>query len=300
MKKVIVVCGPTASGKTALAIGLAKKLNTEIVSADALLVYKGLNIGTAKPTEEEKEGVTHHLIDVVEPTEVFSVSDYERMALPVVERLLEEDKPPILCGGTGFYMQSLLYKSGFGGTPANDEVREKYERMAKEEGVQAVHDKLKSVDPESAEILHPNDLKRVIRALEIFETTGKKKSDQRDERIPRFPFEAFCIHYPREELYRRIDLRVDRMMQAGLIDEVKELLKSTPKTAQCMQGIGYKEIVEGLEEGVSLDTMSDIIKRRTRNYAKRQQTFFKRMEHMHYLEPDGSQIEEVLRILCQT
>lgn len=300
MKKVIVVCGPTASGKTALAIGLAKKLNTEIVSADALLVYKGLNIGTAKPTEEEKEGVVHHLIDVVEPTEAFSVSDYERMALPIVERLLEEGKTPILCGGTGFYIQSLLYKSGFGNAPANDEVREKYERMAKEDGVQAVHDKLKSVDPESAEILHPNDLKRVIRALEIFETTGKKKSDQCDERVPRFPFEAFCIDFPREELYRRIDLRVDRMMQAGLIDEVKELLKSIPKTAQCMQGIGYKEIVEGMEEGLSLDSMSDIIKRRTRNYAKRQQTFFKRMEHMHYLEPNGSQIDEVLRILCQT
>ena len=298
--RVIVICGPTASGKTALAVGLAKRLQTEIVSADALLVYKGLNIGTAKPSEEEKEGIVHHLIDVVEPTEEFSVSDYEQRALPVVKRLLNEGKSPIVCGGTGFYIQSLLYKSGFGGTPANPFVREKYETMAKEKGAQAVHDCLRVVDSESATLLHPNDLKRVIRALEIFETTGKKKSEQNDERIPRFPFVAFSVDYSREELYRRIERRVDSMLEAGLIEEVKTLLKTVPESAQCMQGIGYKEVVEGLKEGWGVEAMSDIIKRRTRNYAKRQQTYFKRMEQLHSIEPNGSQIDEVMRILCQT
>ena len=171
--KVLVVCGATASGKTSLAIECAKRFNGEIVSADALLVYQGLDIGTAKPTMAERDGILHYMIDVVSPNENFSVSDYERMALPIVERLLNEGKTPIICGGTGFYIQSLLYKSQFGGAGADIAVREKYENLYKEHGAQYVHDLLRKVDNESAEKLHANDVKRVIRALEIYEEIGR-------------------------------------------------------------------------------------------------------------------------------
>ena len=237
--KILVICGATASGKTALAVECAKRLNGEVISADALLVYKKLNIGTAKPTKGEMQGVPHYMIDVVDPQENFSVSDYEEVALPVLEDILSRGKVPIICGGTGFYMNALLYKSGFGQTPADAVVREKYEKIARSEGREVLHKLLEEVDPESAEKLHFNDVKRVIRALEIFELTGKKKSEQRDELIPRYPFTAVAFDYPREELYARINRRVDMMFEAGLVEEVKGLLASgVPENAQCMQGIG--------------------------------------------------------------
>ncbi len=286
MRKLLVICGPTASGKTALAVECAKRLGGEIVSCDALLVYRGLNIGTAKPTEEEKGGILHHLIDVADPAETFSVSDFERLALAAVEDILAREKLPILCGGTGFYLNAILYRHSFGNAPADASVREKYEKIAREEGREALHARLAAVDPESAEILHVNDVKRVIRALEIFETTGRKKSEQHDGNTPRYPFEAFSFRYPREELYRRIEARVDEMMRAGLVEEVRALLSvGVRRDAQCMQGIGYKEVVESLEKGDLQSTMSDIIKKNTRNYAKRQETFFKKMENLHFVEP---------------
>ena len=178
MGKVLVICGATASGKTSLSLACAKAFNGEIISADSMLVYKGLDIGTAKPSLEEREGVPHHLIDVVAPTETFSVSDYESVALPIVEDLLAKGKTPIICGGTGFYINSILYKSQFGNVGANEAIRAMYETLAQEHGNEYVHDILKQKDPESAKKLHPNDLKRVIRALEIFDITGKAKSEQ--------------------------------------------------------------------------------------------------------------------------
>ncbi len=298
MPKVLVVCGATASGKTALAIACAKKLNTEIISADSLLVYRGLNIGTAKPTEEEKEGVVHHLIDVVDPTKEFSVSDYEKVALPIVERLLAEGKTPIICGGTGFYINSLLYKSQFGNVGANEEIRAYYENVLNEKGKEYLHGVLKEKDPESAKILHPNDSKRIIRALEIFDVTGKRKSEQKDEPIPRFEFVCVSINYPREELYRRIDLRVEKMLENGLKEEVLALLENgVQEYCQCMQGIGYKEVIEGIKNGQTDNEIKEIIQRNTRNYAKRQITFFKRMRNHYYLSPDSAKAEEVLRLL---
>lgn len=180
MAKVLVICGPTASGKTALSVACAKAFDGEIVSADSLLVYKGLDIGTAKPSEEERDGIPHHMIDVVEPTENFSVSDYERMALPIVEELLAKGKTPIICGGTGFYINSLLYKSQFGNVGADEEVRKKYELLAEEHGKEYVYEILREKDSESAKKLHYNDLKRVIRALEIYDVTGSPKSMQQD------------------------------------------------------------------------------------------------------------------------
>lgn len=293
MKKVLVICGATASGKTALAVECAKLLNGEVISADALIIYKGLNIGTAKPSEEEMGGVPHHMIDIVEPTASFSVSDYERLALPIMEDILSRGKTPVICGGTGFYINALLYKSSFGDTPADEAVRKKYEQIATEKGREALHALLAEVDPESAEKLHFNDVKRVVRALEIYELTGKKKSDQHDELVPRYPFVAAAFDWEREALYARIEQRVDMMMEAGLVEEVKGLLAGgVSENAQCMQGIGYKEVVESLKNAEEhsimsdiINTMSGIIKQNTRNYAKRQLTFFKRTQNLHWIAP---------------
>ena len=296
--KVLVICGATASGKTSLAVECAKRLDTEIISADSLLVYKGLDIGTAKPTQSEREGIKHHLIDVVSPLESFSVSDYEAMALPIVEELLAKGKIPVICGGTGFYINSLLYKSQFGNAGANEEVRRKYEKMAEEEGKRRVHDLLREKDPETAEKLHENDIKRVIRALEIYEVTGEPKSKQNDLPIARFPFVAVSIDHERELLYSRIDQRVDLMFESGLTEEVDDLLQmGVTRECQCMQGIGYKEILEGRALGYTVEEIKETIKKNTRNYAKRQITFFKRMENHHRLSPLEATAEKVLSLL---
>lgn len=298
MAKVLVVCGATASGKTSLSVECAKRLNGEIISADSLLVYKGLNIGTAKPNMEERGGIPHYLIDVVSPKESFTVSEYEDLALPIVERLLQEGKTPIICGGTGFYINSLLYKSQFGGVGANEEIRAKYERMAFECGKEYVHSILCEKDPQSGLKLHPNDLKRVIRALEIYEITGRAKSEQKDEWIPRFDFVAVSIVREREKLYERINLRVEQMFEDGLVDEVKSLLEDgVTEEMQCMQGIGYKEIAEGLRIGATTSEMKELIKKNTRNYAKRQETFFKRMQNLVCLSPEQATAEEVEKLL---
>lgn len=297
--KLVCICGATATGKSELAVECAKRLNGEIISCDAFLVYSGLNIGTAKPTKRERGGIPHYMIDVADPRERFSVSDFERLALPVLNDILTRNKTPILCGGTGFYMNALLYKQSFGNVPANEEIRKKYETVLKEKGREYLHGLLREADPESAEILHPNDTVRVMRALEIFELTGRKKSEQNDVKIPRFPFVSFAFDYPREELYARIERRVDRMIGAGLVEEVKKLLQDgVPENAQCMQGIGYKEVVECLKNSQLQSTMSDIIKKNTRNYAKRQLTFFKRSENLHWLKPMNiaDAAEEVVKI----
>lgn len=301
--KALVISGPTASGKTALSVECAKRLKGEIVSADALLVYKGLNIGTAKPSKGEMGGIPHYMIDVVAPTESFSVSDYERLALPILKDIVARGKVPIIVGGTSFYLDALLYKRTLGGAPADESVRKKYEAIFEREGKEALFSLLQEIDPASAEVLHPNDKKRVIRALEIYELTGKRKSEQHDERIPRLPVLAVGVDYPREELYARIDARVDEMMKAGLVEEVEGLLKSgIPENAQCMQGIGYKEVVEILKNNDlhstmsdKINTMSDIIKKNTRNYAKRQLTYL-RKRNVVWLAPKP--VEALVQEVC--
>lgn len=285
--RVIVVGGATASGKTALAVALAEKYDGEVISADALLVYRGLDIGTAKPTAAERRGVPHYMIDVAEPTENFSVSDYERMALPVLKDILSRGKTAIVCGGTGFYMQALLFSRTLGGAAADEKVREKYMRIAEEKGRGYLHFLLKECDEESAAKLHENDVKRVVRALEIYELTGKKKSEQHDALTPRFAYEAYAVDYPREELYERIDRRVETMFDAGLVDEVKGLIaRGVDEHCQCMQAIGYKEILEGLRGGESEGEMKEKIKKNTRNYAKRQLTFFRKFAGLRWIGKD--------------
>lgn len=297
MKEVLVICGATATGKTALAAECAKLLGSAVISADSQLVYKGLDIGTAKPTKEEMLGVPHYMIDVAGSEAEYSVSDYRDAALPILNELISQGKVPVICGGTGFYINSLLFDYSYGGVPANEEVRSKYENLAAERGKEYVYDILKEKDGASAAKLHPNDLKRVIRALEIAES-GIKKSDIDDGSSPRFSYFAVAADFPREQLYARINERVDKMFEAGLVDEVKGLLaRGIDENCRCMQAIGYKEVLEGFKNGYSQSTMRDIIKQNTRRYAKRQITFFKKLPNLIWLPPEEATAEKVLSLL---
>lgn len=298
MKKIAVICGATATGKTGLAVDLALKLNTEIISADSQLIYKGLNIGTAKPTESEMRNVKHHMIDVIEPDENFSVGDYEERAAPILTNLLDRGKVPVICGGTGFYINSLLFDLGYGNTAADESIREKYAEFVDKNGKDALFDKLKEVDPETAEKLHPNDVKRVVRALEIYEVSGKKKSQQCDKMISKFDYIAVAIDYPREELYERINKRVNEMFDLGLIEEVNGLLaRGIDKNCQSMQAIGYKEVLEGLKNKDNHSTMRDTIKKNTRHYAKRQITFFKKFSNIVWMKPENATADRILELI---
>lgn len=284
--KMIIICGPTASGKTGVAVEVAHLLKTEIISADSMNVYKGLNVGTAKPTEQEKQDVKHHLIDVAEPFDTFSVGDYREKAKPVVDNLIKSGKIPVVCGGTGFYINSLLYDLSYGNVKGDLTVRQKYFDMAEKFGAESVYAVLKEKDVKSAEKLHPNDLKRVIRALEICEN-GTKKSEISDELKPLYDYSAFAIDYDREILYDRIEKRVDKMLNSGLVEEVKGLMdKGVSLKNQCMQGIGYKEIYSFLSGEITLEKATEMIKLNTKHYAKRQITFFKRLPNLVWLKPD--------------
>ena len=296
LKKILIICGPTASGKTDLAVKCAKVLNSEVISADSINVYKGLDVGTAKPTESEKDGVIHHLIDVCDPDETFSVGDYREIAAPIVQKLTDSGKIPVICGGTGFYINSLIYKMSYGKVPADMTVREKYFSLAKEYRNEYVYQILKSKDEKAAEKLHYNDLKRVVRALEIVEN-GNKKSDIIDNKTPLYDYKAFMIDVPRDVLYKRIDDRVDKMIKNGLIEEVENLInKGITNKNQCMQGIGYKEIYSFITGKTDKKTAIEQIKLNTRHYAKRQLTFFNRQIDAIKL-PFDSADENVKRIM---
>lgn len=286
--KLLIICGPTASGKTALAVECAKILNTEIISADSAQVYKKLNIGTAKPSAEEMREIKHHMIDVAGPAEDFSVSKYKSLAMPVIKALQSKNKIPIICGGTGYYIKALLYNYSYGGTNSDKSLKEKLYNTAKEKGELYLHNTLSEIDPESAKQIHPSNLVRVVRALEIYYLTGKKKSEQKDKESSEFDFTAACINYDREVLYQRINSRVELMLKNGLVNEVKSLLESgVSESCQSMHAIGYKEIVECLKNGNLHSIMSDTIKQNTRNYAKRQVTYFKKLQNLVYFQPQN-------------
>lgn len=296
----IVICGPTGSGKSDLAIKLAQILNTEIISADSIAIYKELNIGTAKPTKAEQALVKHHLIDCVEPNDSFTVSDYENMASSVVKKLFDENKVPIICGGTGFYIKSLLYDLSYGNCGKNDAVRQKYQEILDNYGAEYLYEILTKLDPETAKKLHPNDTMRVIRALEIFETSGVKKSSIIDDNKPKFKFFAFSYDYERSVLYDRINRRVDKMFEIGLLDEVKGLIKGgLTLENQSMQGIGYKEFFEFNDIDSNLQEIKENIKQNSRRYAKRQITFFKKLENLTYLTDfdTESAIKSVFKVI---
>ena len=296
--EIIIICGPTGSGKSELALDLAEKINGEIISADSLAVYKKIDIGTAKPSVDDMKRVKHHLINVCEPWDEFSVSDYERLALQAVRDIRSRGKMPVICGGTGFYINSVLYRMSYGNTAKDTITREKYMNMAKTDGVSAVYAVLKEKDPESALKIHENDLKRVVRALEIYFATGEKKSAQSDKEYPRFDYLAVTIGLERQELYAKINARVDKMMKRGLVDEVKSLIDSGITIEnQCMQGIGYKEVYNAFEKN-DFENLSETIKINSRHYAKRQITFFKRLPALTAVTGNSeNKLNDVLKML---
>ena len=280
-KPLIILAGPTAVGKTSLSIRLAKETGGEIISADSMQVYRHMDIGSAKITKEEMEGVPHYLVDMLEPEEEFNVVRFQQMAEEAAERIWEKGKIPLVVGGTGFYIQALLYDIDFTENDGDESYRRQLERKASdEEGASELYEILKTVDPKAAQEIHPRNIKRIIRALEFYHQTGKKISEhnetQRQKESP-YNYAYFVLTDERSRLYERIDRRVDLMMEQGLLDEVRYLKKrGVRKDSTAMQGLGYKELYAYLDGEYPLDEAVRIIKRDTRHFAKRQLTWFKR------------------------
>ena len=297
MNNIICIAGPTASGKTALAVELAKEFNGEVVSCDSMYVYKRMNIGTAKPTVEEMDGIVHHMIDVAEPWEDFSVSKYCDMASPIVDDIVARGKTAIIAGGTGLYMDSLIKGNDFAPVPATG-IREKLEAKAAEAGFEVMLEELRTIDPESADRL--KDTRRIIRALEVYYETGITMTEHNRRTLeipPRYtPLWIGLDFAERSELYRRINLRVDIMLETGLIDEIKDLLASgIPARATAMQAIGYKEFVAALNGECTVEEAAEQVRMFSRRYAKRQLTWLRRNKDMHWLiRETGQSSEEIL------
>ena len=304
MNPIICIAGPTASGKTALAVELAKDLSGEVVSCDSMQVYKRMDIGTAKPTEEEMQGIPHHMIDVAEPDEDFSVSRYCCLAAPIVDDIVARGKTAIIAGGTGLYMDSLIRGNAFAPFPSTG-VREKLEAQADSEGMEFLLNWLRSVDPESAARLHLSDRKRIIRALEVYLETGQTitEHNRKTQQIPPkyTPLWLGLDFADRAELYCRIDRRVDMMLEMGLISEIQNLLASgIPSKCTAMQAIGYKEFVNALNGEETIAQAAEEVKKSSRHYAKRQLTWFRRNPKLHWLKRQtGEKNEEILSIARQ-
>ena len=293
MKKIVAVVGPTASGKSALALELAKCLEGEIVSCDSMQVYKKMNIGTAKPTEREMREVRHHLIDVVAPDEDFSCADYVRLATEATEDVLSRGKLPIFCGGTGLYLDAFLRGTDFETTEIDEGLRRELEEYARVNGNEALHAMLREIDPESADAIHQNNVKRVIRAIEIYKTSGKTKTEL--DRLsllgkPRYDAVVIGLRYnDRELLAKRIDARVDVMIENGLLDETRELYDAGifEKNSTATQAIGYKEMLGFIRGDMTLDEATETLKSATRKYAKRQMTWFRQKPYVFWIDADG-------------
>lgn len=285
----LVICGPTASGKTALAVALAQRLNGEVVSADSMQVYRSMDIGTAKPTKEEMQGVPHHMLDVADPWENYSVSRYVTDAIPVMDDILARGKLPIVAGGTGLYIDHLMAGRQFAPfDPKAAQVRQQLQQQVQEEGLEPLRAQLAQVDPQAAQRLHPNDEKRIIRALEVYLTTGKTITQHNLESQaipPRYhPLTIGLDFEQRPNLWQRIDQRVDVMMEQGLEEEVRRLLEQgISPTCTAMQAIGYKEIVAALQQGRPVQEGAEEVKLRSRQYAKRQLTWFRRNPNTHWV-----------------
>jgi len=286
----IAVVGPTASGKTGLSIDLAHQFQAEIIAMDSMQIYRGMDIGTAKPTLQEQEGIKHHMLDVVDPKEPYSVAEYAKQAKVCISGIHERGNLPILVGGTGLYFKALTTSMEMGRTEGSLEVREKFAIIAASTGGnQILHDLLKKADPITAQRLHPNDVKRVIRALEVYELTGRPFSQQTiggcAEECP-YSLLVIGLNMDRIHLYHRIDERVDIMMQNGLQEEVETLLKEgVSPQAQSMQGLGYKELIPVILQGQAIAPAVEAIKQGTRHYAKRQMTWFRKTENIRWLDP---------------
>lgn len=293
--KIIIITGPTAVGKSDFAVSLAKKLNTEVISADSMQIYKGMDIGTGKITKEEMQGVPHHMLDIVSPSAEYSVSEYVEQVKVMISKLNSQNKIPIIVGGTGFYLNGLINGYNFSTSAKNDEVREKWNALYNEKGSEFIYNSLKEVDPISAEKINCNDVKRLIRALEIYETTGKPKSEVATCAESEYDSLMIVLTREREELYEKINKRVDKMFSMGLVEEVKSLIEY--EDCQSMQAIGYKEVVKHLKGISSLNEVIEEVKKNSRNYAKRQMTFFRwiKTNNKHFI--DCEKTEEVMSII---
>ena len=295
-KPLIILTGPTAVGKTKASIGLAKALNGEIISADSMQVYKYMDIGSAKIRPEEMDGIKHYLIDELEPDEEFHVVRFQQMAKAAMEEIYAKGKIPIVVGGTGFYIQALLYDIDFTESEEDTAYRTELEQIANENGSEKLHEMLREVDPESADAIHANNVKRVIRALEFYKLTGQKISEHNEkERAKESPYEFcyFVLNDDRKLLYDRIDLRIDKMLEEGLLEEVSSLKnKGYTKDMVSMQGLGYKEILDYLNGECSLDESIYILKRDTRHFAKRQLTWFRRERDVIWVDKNNYDHDE--------
>ena len=290
--KVVVICGPTASGKTALSIELAKRINGEIISSDSMQIYKDMDIGTAKPTKEEMQGIKHYLVDFVEPNNRYSVADFKQDAEKAIEEILKNGKVPIIVGGTGLYVDSLIYGIEYQDIKFDEKYRKELENRVEQEGLESLYNEAKKIDPQAMEKISSNDQKRILRVLEIYKATGKNKTEQEAESRKngvKYDYKVFAINMDREKLYERINKRVDIMIEQGLIQEVQDLLKKYDEFPTAMQGLGYKEVVEYLQGNISKEEMIDKVKMETRRYAKRQNTWFKKNKQTIWIEPQDLQ-----------
>lgn len=286
MQKVIVICGPTASGKTSLSIELAKKINGEIVSCDSMQIYKDMAIGTAKPTSDEMQGIKHYLIDCVSPDVRYSVADYKKDAINAIKEIISKGKVPIVVGGTGLYVESLIYGIEYNEIETDLEYRKKLEQIEQEEGLEKLYEMAKSIDEKAMKKISHNDRKRICRVLEIYHSTGKTKTELEIESRkngPEYDYILFGIDMERDKLYDRINRRVDIMINSGLIEEVKALIKKYKEFPTAMQGLGYKEVVEYLKGKMTKEKMIEKIKMETRRYAKRQLTWFRKYKNIIWL-----------------
>ncbi len=285
-EKAIVICGPTASGKTALSIELAKKINGEIVSADSMQIYKDMNIGTAKPTIEEQQGIKHYMIDFVSPDKRYSVADFKKDAKIAIREIIDKGKTPIIVGGTGLYVDSLIYEIDYPEIQFDEDYRKSLEKEVEEKGLENLYKKAVEIDEEAMKKISPNDKKRILRVLEIYHATGKTKTEQEAEsrKDPEFDYYVYAIDWDREKLYDRINKRVDIMIEQGLIEEVKEILKKYDEFPTAMQGLGYKEVVQYLKNEITEEEMIEKIKQETRRYAKRQLTWFRKNKQTIWLK----------------
>lgn len=286
--KVIVIVGPTASGKTALSIELAKKIDGEIISCDSMQIYKDMNIGSAKPTIEEMQGIKHYMIDIAEPTERFSVAEYKKRSEEAIEEILQKGKVPIIVGGTGLYANSLIYNIEYNEIMLDEEYRKNLMQIAETEaGLATLYEKARSIDPVAMEKISSNDKKRIIRVLEIKHSTGKNKTElelESRKNEVKYEYKVFAINMPREILYNRINKRVDIMIENGLIDEVENIIEKYKEFPTAMQAIGYKEIVMYLKGELTKQEAIEKIKQESRRYAKRQITWFKKIEDIKWID----------------
>ena len=298
-QKVVVIGGPTASGKTDLSIRLAKKINGEIVSADSMQIYKEMNIGTAKPDEDERQGIKHYMMDIINPDERYSVADYKRQAKIAIQEIINKGKTPIVVGGTGLYIDSLIYEIEYVDIQTDLEYRKQLEERVEKEGLQKLYEEAKKIDECAMEKISPNDKKRILRVLEIYKQTGKTKTqlDKQSRKDVQYDYKVFAINMNREILYNRINKRVDIMIQKGLIDEVKQIYNKYKMFPTAMQALGYKEVVYYLEDKITKEEMIEKIKQESRRYAKRQLTWFRKNKQTIWLNGQESIETNINRIL---